>query len=286
VAEPVTVSIVIPAYNAAQTIAVTLEALAEQAAHDDFEVIVADNGSTDQTRQLAEQWCNRLPLRVIDASARQGQAAAMNIAARHVRGELIVFTDADDVPLPGWLDAWRNLDASAGHASGPVAWFGYGESPMDASIRVPSRLPVHMGFLAYALGTNFAVRRSCLERAHGFDEGVPPAQDVDLSWRLQLGGTELVFVRDAVLAKRERRGVCNVVKQYYKYGLCDPILYRRFRGLGVPEPRFTAVLKSYFGLVARLPLLFDRKQRIRWARQIGRRLGRLIGSIRTRTFYP
>jgi glycosyltransferase involved in cell wall biosynthesis len=281
----VRVSVIIPAYDAADTLDTTLDAIARQVHTDDVEVIVADNGSTDATRATAEAWCDRMPLRVVDASARRGQAAAMNLAAEDARGGLLVFTDADDVPLTGWLDAWLALDDSVAHASGPVVWFAYDDSPPTAPVDAPRDAPVHMGFKPYALGTQFAVRRAWFDRAGGFDEGVPPAQDIDLSWRLQLAGAELVFVTDAVLAKRERGGVRSIVQQYYRYGLCDPLLSRRFRADGVPPTSAGAVLKSYAGLVLRLPLLGDAVQRVRWARQVGRRWGRLVGSFRHRCLY-
>jgi len=262
-----------------------LNALAAQSEGLDFELLIADNGSTDETRAVAEQWADRLPVRVIDASARRGQAAAMNTAALEARGDLIVFTDADDIPLPGWLEAWCGLDCSIAHASGPVVWFGYDEPPPSSGAGAPARLPEHMGYMTYALGTNFAIRREWLKNTGGFDEGLPPAQDIDLSWRLQLEGVELVFIPRAVLAKRERRGVRDVIRQYYHYGVCDPVLYRRYRDRGVPKPKIAATIKTYGGLLVRLPLLFDRRQRVRWARQVGRRAGRAIGSIRARVLY-
>jgi glycosyltransferase involved in cell wall biosynthesis len=282
----VRVSVIIPAYNAESTLDETLAALAQQTPPDDVEIVVADNGSTDGTRMLAERWSERLPLRVVDAGARRGQAAAMNIAARTARGTLLVFTDADDVALPGWLDAWRALDDEVAHATGPVVWFAHDDEPPPVADQPPVVAPTHMGFLGYALGTQFAVRHDWFARCGGFDEDVPPAQDIDLSWRLQLAGAHLEFVSSAVLAKRERRGTKDVIAQYYRYGLCDPLLYRRFRDAGVPPARGGAVLKSYAGLVARLPFVFfDTTQRVRWARQTGRRLGRVVGSYRHRTLY-
>jgi GT2 family glycosyltransferase len=107
-----------------------------------------------------------------------------------------------------------------------------------------------------------------------------------LSWRLQLQGVELVFVRGAIVAKRDRATTRGTLAQYYAYGRVDPYLYRRFRSAGVARPTLGATLRSYAGLVARLPLLGQRAQRRKWAHQAGRRAGRLVGSLRARTFYP
>jgi glycosyltransferase involved in cell wall biosynthesis len=280
------VSIVIPAYNAEKTIGATLAAIAAQGSDTDFEVIVADNGSTDGTRGIVESWRHRLRVRVVDASARRRQAAARNIAAREACGDLLVFTDADDAIMPGWFDAWRRLDPAVEFASGPVVWFAEGQEPPSRVPSVASSLSTHMGFRPYALGTNFAVRRRVFEACGGFDESMPSAEDVELSWRLQTRGVELVFVPEAMLAKRDRGGVRATIAQYYAYGLRDPVLYRRYRAAGVPRPRAAPTLRSYLGLLVRLPLLLNRAQRVRWAHQVGRRVGRLVGSVRARTFYP
>jgi glycosyltransferase involved in cell wall biosynthesis len=284
--EPVVASIVIPAYNAAGTIDVVLGRIAAQASVIDFEVIVADNGSTDCTCRRVEAWTDRLPIRIVDASARPRQAAARNIGAWEARGDLLVFTDSDDAVMPGWLDAWRALDPAVEFASGPVVVFDGGDDPPEHVSSAATRLPIHMGFLSYALGTNFAVRRTRFETIGGFDESMPPAEDVELSWRLQVEGVELAFVPEALVAKRERSSVRAIVRQYYAYGLRDPALYYRYRSAGVHRAPTGETLKSYAGLLVRLPLLYHRGQRVKWGRQIGRRAGRLVGSARTRAFYP
>ena len=278
-------SVVIPAFNAADTIGDTLGALATQLRdHDAAEILVSDNGSTDGTVAAAERWGGDLPIRIIDASRRRGQAAAMNIAAQEARGDMLVFTDADDIPLDGWMDAWLGLDPGVDFASGPVVWFAAKGNTPPAPEVVPHRLPTHMGS-PYALGTNLAVRRSVLAEHGWLDETIPPAQDVELSFRLLSRGVDLTFVRGAVLGKREREGMWPVLRQYFAYGLCDPELYRRYGGTLLSRPPRIQTARSYAGLVLRLPFLTDEVERKRWAHQAGRRAGRVVGSVRSRTLY-
>ena len=72
------VTVVIPAFNVAPTIEDQLAALAEQRFDGSWEVVVADNGSTDETRAVAARWAEKLPsLRVVDASQRRGVSHAM-----------------------------------------------------------------------------------------------------------------------------------------------------------------------------------------------------------------
>lgn len=279
------ISFIIPAFDEAGRIGDQLGALAAQITDPDVEVIVADNGSRDATARVVESWSDRMNVRVVDASARRGAAAARNVAARVAAGTLLVFVDADDVVMPGFVDAWSALPDEIAFATGPIVLFASDARPPSDPTAAPRLLPVQMGFLPYALGANFAVRREAFERSGGFDETYPPAEDVELSWRLQLAGSRLHLVPGAVVAKREASGR-RVIRQYYAYGRRDPFLYRDFRAAGVPAPRWGAVARSYAGIVLRLALLWHRETRRRWMHQLGRRAGRLAGSVAAGVWYP
>ncbi len=279
------ISVVIPAFNAAATIADQLGAIARQSDGVALEVIVADNGSSDATRTVVETWSERLPVRLVDASARRGPASARNIGASSARGDLLIFTDADDVVMPGWLQAWDAASDQLQFGSGPIVSFAPG-SPIPANARDAwDQPPVHMGFLPYAFGSNFAVRRTPFEALGGFPEDWRTAEDVVFSWRLQLAGVPLQFVESAPIARRTTTGFRSVLAQHFAYGVSDPRMYQEFRDRGAVRPPAKDVFRAYAGLVLRVPLLFDDRQRMRWAAQLGRRAGRIAGSFRTRTLY-
>ena len=116
---PRSVSVVIPAYNAAATLAEQLEALAAQQYEDDWEVVIADNGSTDGTADLARRYRPRFKA----LSARRRRAAARALLPAQRRGDsrprrAAAYCDADDVVAPGWLqamaDAARHYDLIGG----------------------------------------------------------------------------------------------------------------------------------------------------------------------------
>jgi glycosyltransferase involved in cell wall biosynthesis len=285
------ISVVIPALNAEDTLAQQLAALAGQRrpaswSEDDWEVIVADNGSTDGTVDLAVSWADRLPVRAVDASARPGAAAARNIGAQAARGSTLAFVDADDVALDGWLLAVADLDTTrrddAVFATGPISRFVDGSRP-DPDGPGALRPPIHLGFLPYAYGANLVISGALFRRHAGFDEGRRTGEDVDLSWRLQLSGIALESVPALRMAVRERSEGWAVFRQTVRYGRGDVALARDYRPLGLPRQDFRRVLRTYAGIVARLPLLFIPKQRRRWVRQLGRRVGRLSGWWPART---
>jgi glycosyltransferase involved in cell wall biosynthesis len=90
------VSVVVPAYNAGRTIDAALHSVFAQT-YDNFEVIVVDDGSTDDTADRVAAWGDRV---VFQRQANAGPAAARNRAIRLARGELLAFLDADDLWLP------------------------------------------------------------------------------------------------------------------------------------------------------------------------------------------
>src|SRR5689334_23846816 len=96
-ADELTVSVIVPAYNAADTLPECLLSLGRQmrAPH---EIIVVDDGSTDETAAIARDfgaW-------VVATQRRSGPAAARNLGVANARGNIVAFTDADCAPSPGW----------------------------------------------------------------------------------------------------------------------------------------------------------------------------------------
>ena len=94
------VSVIVPAYNAAATIAGTLDGVLGQN-FQDFEIICVDDGSSDRTRPVVEGYAGRV--RLVE-QANSGPAAARNNGARNSSGEYLAFLDADDVWMPQFLE--------------------------------------------------------------------------------------------------------------------------------------------------------------------------------------
>ncbi|MGH2922242.1 MAG: glycosyltransferase family 2 protein, partial [Gaiellaceae bacterium] len=99
-------TVVVPCLNEEGTIGAQLSALARQEWARPWEVIVADNGSTDDSVRVVEGYRGRLPgLRVVDASDKRGQAHALNVGVSEARADAVAFCDADDEVAPGWVAA-------------------------------------------------------------------------------------------------------------------------------------------------------------------------------------
>jgi glycosyltransferase involved in cell wall biosynthesis len=277
------ISVVVPARDAARTIGLQLDALSRQDVPVPWEVIVADNGSTDDTRALVESFARRLPVTVVDASRARTAAGTRNIGARSASGQRLLFTDADDVVDAGWLAAHAAHDYA--FATGPIPRFDSNVGARWRPDQVAGAAPTLMQFLPYAPGPNFAISRLLFERAGGFDERFVAGEDVELSWRLQLDHrATLQYVTQAVVMYRRRQPSAEL-RQYRRYGRYDVALYRRFRDRGARPTTAREALRAYAGIAARVPMLWSPEVRSKVARQFGRRVGRMEGSVRDRVVF-
>lgn len=277
------ISVILPVRNGMPWLEIQLRALADQRCPEPWEVVVADNGSDDGSREFAEAWSiDHQAFRVVDASALDGAPAARNVGVRAARGDLLAFCDADDIVGEGWLAACVQGLEHADVVAGTFDFWslnGTRESPAaPAAIR-------QLGFLPAGLGANLAVRRPAFEEVCGFNEELLLGEDIDLCWRLQLRGFRFVISPDAIVAKRERTEFRQVFRQAFAYGRCGPLLYRRYRSDGARR-NLAGAGKSWVWLLFSLPLLLRPDRRCEWARAAGIRLGRLAGSLREGVFFP
>lgn len=277
------VSVVVPMRDSEATIADQLEALANQDYKGDFEVVVADNGSTDGGPDIVRAFVARLPdLRLVDASARRGAAHARNVGTTAGRGDLILYTDADDVVAPGWVTA---MVAAAGEA-----WLlaGVDTQPVsngDGSEPVASKAP-QAAFLPWARGGNMGVRREAFEAVGGWDEQRLRGQDVDFSWRVQLAGYGLRRVPQAMAWYRRPEGLRALARHQFAFGARAPSLYRDFEQYGARRRRLlTARQLAWLG--TRLPYLaMSGERRRRWVRTASGMVGRCWGTVLCWTAKP
>lgn len=280
------ISVIVPVRDGMPFLEEQLRALAEQECHEPWEVIVADNNSTDASRSVAEEWAGRFPMmHVVDASKVRGPGAARNAGVRAAQGDLLAFCDADDVVHPGWLTAHVLALAEADLSAGVFdAWSLNGLRTPSAPSYSPPPAMTLFGFLPAAGSGNLALRRRVFEEVGGFAEDLMTGEDFDLSWRSQLSGHRLALNTDAVVARRDQRGFKAVFRRYTAYGRCGPILYGRFRADGL-RPELVVAAKTWVWLVLSAPRLLQTDFRDRWARIAGWRTGRLVESARQRVLF-
>lgn len=224
------ISVVIAAYNAAETLLAQLDALDAQDVAAEWEIVVCDNGSTDTTRDVVQHAQTRMPrVRLVDASARRGPGAARNIGAREAAAPLLAFCDADDVVADGWLgvmlEALGRADLVTGRSRRPE----FNARPGDPHTfswgiyRVP-----YFPYMPGAGAGNMGVHRDAFLEVGGFDEGMRTGEDLDLCWRLQLAGHEIVEDSRAVVYVSNREGLGATIAQTFAYGKGDRRLSHKY----------------------------------------------------------
>lgn len=284
-------SVVIPCLNVADTIATQLEALAKQQWSDPWEVIVADNGSTDGSMDIVKQYESRLPnLRIVDASGKRGQAYARNMGAKAAMGESIIFCDADDEVAPDWLAAMGEALSKWDFVACRIDVYKL-SPPWVAKTRNHSQArglqtSGELSFLPHAGGGTIGVKRRIHEEVGGFDESCRLLEDTDYCWRVQLKGTTLHFVPDAVMHVRLRDTLKGTFRQSLGWGEYGTLLYKKYLPLGMPRRTWKQGIDAWkyliVGFIKNVHKIRSRRDLVPWARRLGTRMGQLKGSIKYR----
>jgi glycosyltransferase involved in cell wall biosynthesis len=279
------VSIVMPCRNNAEVIAGQLAALSRQEWDGSWEVIVADNGSTDATTEVVEKHRKNLPhLSLIDASARRGAAYARNAGVAAARAEAIVFCDADDEVGSGWLAAMGHGLAEHDFVAARLDIEKLNLPEIVKTVSNPQAeglqqvaYPPH---LWHASGASLGVKRKVHERIGGFDESLLYLEDTDYCFRVQLTGIELCFLADAAVHYRFRPNPQALFQQARHWGQYNVLMYKRYRESMRLDRPWRRHLSRWHTLLRRAPCLLDKEQRLAWMKSLGTQIGVLQGSIK------
>ena len=200
-------SVVVPVYNDARRLRSALDALLSQTYPSDcYEVIVADNGSTDTTPRVAEEYAVRRggTVRLVVEDQIQSSYAARNRGLRAARGEVLAFTDADCVPDPEWLKngirALAEPDATCG--GGRIVFFYKSARPnvyeyYDSVRKLDQQSYVcRAGFAATA---NFFARARLFGQYGEFRADLSSGGDYEFGRRLTSAGEKMVYIPDATV---------------------------------------------------------------------------------------
>ncbi|MDA0168668.1 glycosyltransferase [Solirubrobacter taibaiensis] len=190
------VSIVVASRDRRELLGHLLAALdAQTFPHSQRELIVVDDGSTDDTLEFL---ATRADVHVVRGGG-NGPGTARNSGWRIAQAPLIVFTDDDCEPTPGWLQA---LVDQAGRKPGAVVQGPVAPNPAQADQFGPMARSLEINGLSPHFETaNILYPRDLLERLGGFDEnfGSPAGEDTDLGWRAMAAGAEHVFAPEALV---------------------------------------------------------------------------------------
>ncbi len=205
-----TVAVLVPARNEEQNIGRCLEALAGQDYPPELrEIIIIDDHSQDRTAEIASDYLDRIPgLRIHEAGDPPPGVAPMKSAIasliRDLTAEVILTTDADCTPPPGWMTGvarhfQQDVDAVVGfsplHGSGLAGVIARFDSFINFVVAAGS---IGLGKVTTAAGRNLAYRRAMWQNVGGFGPTITGASGVDdlLLQRMSMRGGKVVFSTD------------------------------------------------------------------------------------------
>jgi glycosyltransferase involved in cell wall biosynthesis len=194
------VSVIVPAYNAAWCVGEAVESIVAQT-YSDWEAIVVDDGSTDDTSAVARGRDPRI--RVVRSDVNRGLAASRNAGLAAARGELVALLDADDAWLPEYLESQVGLQERTGAeivCCDALLLDGkrlldetyadrFGPPDADGPITAASLLRANRIFISVLL------EREAVAQAGGFDASLRSVEDLDLWLRMLENGDRVAYQR-------------------------------------------------------------------------------------------
>lgn len=222
--------------------------------HNSFEVILIDNGSTDDSLHMVLNYLKGFgtKVNVVCTNRNLGFCKGFNFAAKYLKGEVIIFLSVDTVVDKDWLkriEEALELDETIGAAE-PMLYSFYDKDRIESAGSLSDRFGFcttrgasmidhgqynHEMNSSFVGGAVFIARRETLDKVGYFDSSFfMNVGDVDLSWRIRLSGYRLAFIPSALVFHRGSA----IVKKFFKP--------RSFRNLlDTRKNRLTMLIKNY-----------------------------------------
>jgi GT2 family glycosyltransferase len=238
------VSVVVCSYNGSRTLEQCLSSLLVLD-YPNYEVIVVDDGSTDNTPEILTRFPSIRAIR----QTNQGLSVARNVGAQAATGNIVAYTDDDCFADPDWLThlVYQLESSGAAAVGGPnlTPDDGWLASCVAASPGQPTHVLESDQEAEHIPGCNMAFRRDALLAINGFDPIFRQAgDDVDVCWRLQQAGQWITFAPCAFVWHHRRQSVRAYLRQQAGYGAAEAVLLavhpEKFNGRG--EGKWRGVL--------------------------------------------
>ncbi len=231
-------SIIVPSYNRQEEIAEMLESFRElRFPAERMELIIADDGSTDRTREVVEAYRQKLPFPVhFYHQQNQGPGAARNMGMERASGDFFIFIDSDCTVAPDWLEEIdRALHAEQADAFGGRDTFRPDFPPLLKAINYSMTSFITTGGLRgrkgkklarfYPRSFNMGLSRELYQKIGGFGS-LRHGQDIEYSNRIIRSGAKVIYIHDAVVYHKRRTSIRKFFRQVFNWGVARINLYK------------------------------------------------------------
>lgn len=250
--ENIQFSVIVPTFNSGNTLFACLQSLTNQSVpKEHYEVIVVDDGSTDDTAEIAARFEV-----VYLVQPNQGPATARNSGVQQAAGDIILFTDADCVPDQDWLrhmtEPFRNPNVTGVKGTYKTKQTTLAARFSQAEFEDRYDLLKKSATIDMVDTYSAAFRKDIFLKMGGFDQGFRLAnnEDTDLSYRLVSAGYTLVFKPEAFVYHTHQNSLVNYLKLKFWRGYWRMVVYTRYPDKAVKDSYTPAVLKIQTLLMA------------------------------------
>lgn len=286
----VATSVVLCFRNESVRLASQLEALLSQDSTTAWELVLIDNGSTDDSREIARCWLDRFGSAKLVSESQSGLARARNAGARCSSGNIVLFCDADDIVTPSWITAMTKASLDFDVFGGPLDCDAL-NTPAVRTWRAPlaQNSLVEAYGLRWTIGANMGCRREAFDALGGFDERFQTASDdVDFCLRAEAAGMSLGLAPEATVLYRYRDTPLGNFRQFKNYRVSLAKLYQKTEDSVTRAALAEALsvpLKELVWVIKHAPfILFNRDKRGAWSTRAGTAWGAIQGRVQQRIF--
>ena len=300
------VSVIVPVYNGERNIGNCIQSLLSlNYPSSKIEIIVVDNNSKDATNKIIKGY----PIISLMENRIQTSYAARNTGIKKSKGEIVAFTDSDCIADKDWI--LKAVECFKDKEVGCVAGRIEGYSPSNYIEEYLKRhgylcqdtSTLKHWFLPYAQTANAIYRREVLNEIGSFEERWVSAGDTDLTWRM-LRNTryKLIYCKDSLIHHVHRSTLKGLFNQRKTWGYGELLLHKKYKVHYFNPERSIAKeiyrdYKEFFRIViGKLPAMLHNKlisknevafqdKKLAMIGALGRRFGRIKGSIREKKFY-
>jgi glycosyltransferase involved in cell wall biosynthesis len=230
-------SIIVPSYNRAEEIKELLQSFTNlQFPRERFELIIADDGSTDQTESVVREFQQATDLQIkFYRQENQGPGVARNMGMTKAQGEVFIFIDSDCTVAPNWLSAIdRALDSEKADAFGGPDSFREDFPPLLKAINYSMTSFITTGGIRghkkkslgkyYPRSFNMGLRRHVYVKIGGFGT-LRHGQDIEYSHRILQSGAKIIRIPDAIVYHKRRTSLKKFFRQVFNWGVARINLY-------------------------------------------------------------
>lgn len=229
-------SIIVPVYNRPQEVEELLASLCRQTVQD-FEVVIVEDGSSDDCKAVCDSYAGRLAIQYF-VKPNGGPSAARNYGARYAKGEYLLILDSDVIAPEGYIqEIEKELAREEADAFGGPDRAHRDFTPIQKAISYSMTSFLTTGGIRggkkkmdkfYPRSFNLGVKRAVFEALKGFDSTMRFGEDIDFSIRIFAGGYRCRLFPEAWVYHKRRSTFKQFFKQVHNSGIARIYLYRKY----------------------------------------------------------